>query len=59
MVHDQHYDESLEVSDGEEVASANPTPREQGEHTGTLENQLNAPLMLYPLRDGLYAGVKL
>ena len=28
MVQNQHYDESVEVSDGEEVASSNRTPRE-------------------------------
>ncbi len=27
VVHNQPYDESLEVSDGEEVPSANATPR--------------------------------
>ncbi len=27
MVHNQPYDESLEVSDGEEIASTNATPR--------------------------------
>ena len=27
VVHNQPYDESLEVSDGEEVASNNPSPR--------------------------------
>lgn len=28
MVHNQPYDESLDVSDGEEIASAAATPRE-------------------------------
>ena len=28
MVHNQPYDESLDVSDGEEIASATVTPRE-------------------------------
>ena len=27
MVHNQPYDETVEISDGEEIASTNPTPR--------------------------------
>ena len=36
MVHNQPYDESVEVSDAEEIASNNPTPR-TGQQTGIDE----------------------
>ena len=36
VVHNQPYDESIDVSDGEEIASNNPTPRASTlDHTGS------------------------